>query len=86
MLSFFRKNWPDAVIELSAPPAVGCNPMVAPVGSGAYTVAAGPVTLRELVAVTLKVYVMLSARFDATNVVVAELVCCLIPPGLTVTV
>jgi hypothetical protein len=66
MLSFFRKPWPVAVMPAEAWPAVGSSPMLAPMGRGAYTVAAGPVTFLELVAVTENVYVMLFARFDAT--------------------
>jgi hypothetical protein len=66
MLSFFRNSWPVAVMLVVASPAVGWRPMLALMGSGAYMVAAGPVTLLELVAVTENVYVMLSARFDAT--------------------
>jgi hypothetical protein len=55
MVSFLRKSWPVAVMLVLAGPVVGCRPMLAPLGRGAYTVAAGPVALRELVAVTVKV-------------------------------
>jgi hypothetical protein len=55
MVSFFRNSSPVTVMLAAGPPAVGCNPIVAPVGSGAYTVAAGPVRGLVLVAVTLNV-------------------------------
>jgi hypothetical protein len=55
MLSFFRKSWPVTVMTVLDVPAVGCKPMVAPTGRGAYTTAAFPVAPLVLVAVTVKV-------------------------------
>jgi hypothetical protein len=52
MLSFLRKSWPVTVMGVLAPPAVGDSPIVAPLGSGAYMVAAAPVVGLELVALT----------------------------------
>ena len=64
--SFFRKNWPVTVMLVVSPPAVGCRPIVAPLGRGAYTIAAFPVAPLVLVALTVNAYVMLSERFEAT--------------------
>jgi hypothetical protein len=35
MLSFFKNSWPVTVTLVPAVPAVGCIPMLAPIGSGA---------------------------------------------------
>ena len=69
MFSFLRNSSPVTVIEVAAVPADGANPNVAPPGRGAYTIAAGPVTFLELVAVTLNVKVMLSAMLEAIQLV-----------------
>jgi hypothetical protein len=83
-LSFFRKFEPVTVIALVIRPAVGCKPIVASEGRGAYTIAGFPVVGLELVALTVKVYVTLSARPEAVYVVVELSTRLLTPPGLTV--
>jgi hypothetical protein len=35
MLSLFKNAWPVTVMLVLGPPAVGCMPMLAPIGSGA---------------------------------------------------
>ncbi len=84
MLSFLRKLSPVTVRMVLSPPAVGDNPMVAPIGSGAYTTAAAPVVGLVLVALTANVYVMLSATPDTEYVSVDAGTTASDPPGLTV--
>jgi hypothetical protein len=69
MASLARNSWPVATMFVVETPAVGASPMLAPVGRGAYTVAAGPVTFREFVAVTLNVELRLSGMFEAMQLV-----------------
>ena len=64
MLSFFRKSWPVTVMAVVAPPAVGCSPMLAPVGKGRKPSPQPRSLARVLVALTANVYVMLSASPD----------------------
>jgi hypothetical protein len=54
-LSFLRKLWPVTVMLMVITPPVGCSPIEASLGRGAYTTAAGPVADLELVALTLNV-------------------------------
>ena len=82
MLSFLRKLSPVTVRVVLRTPAVGDNPMLAPLGSGAYTTAAGPVVGLVLVALTVNAYVMLSATPDAEYVSVDAGTTALVPPGL----
>jgi hypothetical protein len=72
IFSFARKSWPVAAMLVVDTPAVGASPMLAPVGSGANTVAAGPVRGLVLVAVTLNVEVTLSGMFEAMQLAVGS--------------